>query len=179
MLAPFEHMLRNAVVHGIEPPDRRQTAGKAADGRIEMSLRREGSEVVIVVQDDGAGLDLAAIRAKAVATGLVNSRQTLSDADAMQLILEPGFSTASEVTQSAGRGVGMDVVVTEVKRLGGSLRIDSTSWSRHAIYDSAAVYVGCLTGVDSAGWSRVICVAVANGRERCPVAKVGRASAPE
>jgi chemosensory pili system protein ChpA (sensor histidine kinase/response regulator) len=127
MLAPFEHMLRNAVVHGIESPDRRHAAGKVADGRIEMSLRREGSEVVIIVQDDGAGLDLAAIRAKAVATGLVNSRQTLSDADAMQLILEPGFSTASEVTQSAGRGVGMDVVMTEVKRLGGSLRIDSTA----------------------------------------------------
>ena len=126
MLAPFEHMLRNAVVHGIELPDRRQAAGKSADGRIEMSLRREGSEVVIVVQDDGAGLDLAAIRAKALSIGLVKARQTLSDADAMQLILEPGFSTALEVTQSAGRGVGMDVVTTEVKRLGGSLRIDST-----------------------------------------------------
>jgi chemosensory pili system protein ChpA (sensor histidine kinase/response regulator) len=126
MLAPFEHMLRNAVVHGIESPERRHVSGKANDGRIEMSLRREGSEVVIVVQDDGAGLDLAAIRAKAVSLGLVNARQTLSDADAMQLILEPGFSTASVVTQSAGRGVGMDVVTTEVKRLGGSLRIDST-----------------------------------------------------
>jgi chemosensory pili system protein ChpA (sensor histidine kinase/response regulator) len=126
MLAPFEHMLRNAVVHGIETPERRLSGGKTADGRIEMSLRREGSEVVIVVQDDGAGLDLKAIREKAAQLHLVSARQTMSDADAMQLILEPGFSTAAVVTPSAGRGVGMDVVTNEVKRLGGSLRIDST-----------------------------------------------------
>ena len=126
MLAPFEHMLRNAVVHGIEAPERRGITGKRAEGRIEMSLRREGSEVVILVQDDGAGLDLAAIRERAVSLGLLQAHQTMSDADAMQLILEPGFSTAVVVTASAGRGVGMDVVTNEVKRLGGSLQIDST-----------------------------------------------------
>ncbi len=127
MLAPFEHLLRNAVVHGIEPPDVRSAVGKSVTGRIEMSLRREGSEVVIVVQDDGAGLDLTAIREKALALGLLQPRQAMSDADAMQLILEPGFSTATVVTPSAGRGVGMDVVTNEVKRLGGSLQIDSTA----------------------------------------------------
>ncbi len=127
MMAPFEHMLRNAVIHGIEPPEKRLSAGKSPDGRIEMSLRREGTEVVIVVQDDGAGLDLNLIRQKALEIGLLKPRQSMADADAMQLILEPGFSTAAVVTQSAGRGVGMDVVTNEVKRLGGSLRIDSTS----------------------------------------------------
>jgi chemosensory pili system protein ChpA (sensor histidine kinase/response regulator) len=127
MLAPFEHLLRNAVVHGIEAPEVRSAVGKSATGHIEMSLRREGSEVVIVVQDDGAGLDLVAIREKALALGLLQPRQAMSDADAMQLILEPGFTTATVVTPSAGRGVGMDVVTNEVKRLGGSLQIDSTA----------------------------------------------------
>jgi chemosensory pili system protein ChpA (sensor histidine kinase/response regulator) len=126
MMPPFEHMLRNAVVHGIEAPARRTAAGKSETGRIEVSLRREGSEVVIVVEDDGAGLNLKAIRDKAVGLGLILPRQVLSDADAMQLILEPGFSTATSVTQSAGRGVGMDVVTNEVKRLGGALQMDST-----------------------------------------------------
>ena len=126
MMPPFEHMLRNAVVHGIESPARRLEVGKPEQGRIEVALRREGSEVVIVVQDDGAGLNLRAIRDKAVALGLIQPRQVLSDADATQLILEPGFSTATTVTQSAGRGVGMDVVTNEVKRLGGALQMDST-----------------------------------------------------
>jgi chemosensory pili system protein ChpA (sensor histidine kinase/response regulator) len=126
MLAPFEHLLRNAVVHGIESPTVRAAAGKTQSGQIALSLRREGSEVVIVVQDDGAGLNLPAIREKALAMGLLKSHQVMSDADAMQLILEPGFSTATMVTPSAGRGVGMDVVTNEIKRLGGSLQIDST-----------------------------------------------------
>lgn len=126
MLAPFEHLLRNAVVHGIETPHHRAECGKPPVGRIELALRREGSEVVILVQDDGAGLDLPAIREKAQAMGLLQPRQSIPDLDAMQLILEPGFSTAAEVTASAGRGVGMDVVSNEVKRLGGSLQIDST-----------------------------------------------------
>jgi chemosensory pili system protein ChpA (sensor histidine kinase/response regulator) len=127
MLPPFEHMLRNAVVHGIESPAERVQRGKPEQGRIEVSLKREGAEVVIVVQDDGSGMNLRAIRDKATALGLIEPRQTLSDQEAMQLILEPGFSTASSVTQAAGRGVGMDVVATEIKRLGGALQMDTTS----------------------------------------------------
>ena len=127
MLPPFEHMLRNAVVHGIEPPGERLARGKAETGRIEIALRREGAEVVIVVTDDGAGMNLRAIRDKAVALGMIDPRQSLSDEEAMQLILEPGFSTASTVTQAAGRGVGMDVVATEIKKLGGALHMDSTA----------------------------------------------------
>jgi chemosensory pili system protein ChpA (sensor histidine kinase/response regulator) len=121
MLAPFEHMLRNAIVHGIELPAERVAAAKAETGLIEMTLRREGSEVVITVADDGGGVNLKAVRDRAVALGLMTPKQELSDEQALQLILEPGFSTAGKVTQSAGRGVGMDVVATEVKKLGGSL----------------------------------------------------------
>jgi chemosensory pili system protein ChpA (sensor histidine kinase/response regulator) len=125
MLPPFEHILRNAVVHGIEPPAERVARGKAEVGRIQMMLRREGSEVVVEIQDDGAGMNIAAIRAKGIALGLIRADQTLSDGDIMQLVLEPGFSTASTITQQAGRGVGMDVVATEVKKLGGALHMDS------------------------------------------------------
>ncbi|HEY7753742.1 MAG TPA: Hpt domain-containing protein [Steroidobacteraceae bacterium] len=121
MLAPFEHMLRNAIVHGIEPPAERVAAGKPETGSIEVALKREGSEVVITVADDGAGVNLKMVRDRAVSMGLITPKQELSDEQALQLILEPGFSTAGKVTQSAGRGVGMDVVATEIKKLGGSL----------------------------------------------------------
>ena len=126
MLPPFEHMLRNSVVHGIEMPERRLAAGKPEAGRITMKLQREGAEVVIVVEDDGAGLDVPAIRAKARQMGLLEPGQEITDEEALQLILEPGFSTASRLTQQAGRGVGMDVVATEVKKLGGGFFIEST-----------------------------------------------------
>ncbi len=125
MLPPFEHLLRNAVVHGIEPPEQRQAAGKNATGRIHLKLQREGAEVIVEVRDDGAGMNLAAIRNKGQALGLIHADQVLSDDDVMQLVLEPGFSTAGAVTQQAGRGVGMDVVATEIKKLGGALHMDS------------------------------------------------------
>ena len=125
MLPPFEHLLRNAVVHGIEAPDARRAAGKSEAGHIHLKLQREGAEVVVEVRDDGAGMNLAAIRAKGLALGLIHADQTLSDDDVMQLVLEPGFSTAGAVTQQAGRGVGMDVVATEIKKLGGALHMDS------------------------------------------------------
>jgi chemosensory pili system protein ChpA (sensor histidine kinase/response regulator) len=126
MLPPFEHMLRNSVVHGLESPAERVAAGKPEAGQIRMSLQREGAEVVIVVADDGAGLNLPAIRAKALQVGLVRPGQALTDDEALQLILEPGFSTADRLTLQAGRGVGMDVVASEVKKLGGGLYIEST-----------------------------------------------------
>ncbi len=126
MLPPFEHMLRNAVVHGIELPEERLARGKEETGRIAVRLQREGAEVVITVEDDGAGLNIEAIRAKARQMGLLRPEQDLTDEEALQLVLEPGFSTAQRLTQQAGRGVGMDVVATEVKRLGGGLFIEST-----------------------------------------------------
>jgi chemosensory pili system protein ChpA (sensor histidine kinase/response regulator) len=126
MVAPLEHMLRNSVVHGIETPDRRALLGKPDVGRISISLERDGAEIVIVVADDGAGINVKLIREKAVALRLIDAHAKLTDEEAVQLILEPGFSTAGHLTQAAGRGVGMDVVATEVKKLGGGLFIDST-----------------------------------------------------
>jgi chemosensory pili system protein ChpA (sensor histidine kinase/response regulator) len=127
MLPPFEHMLRNAVVHGIETPEERVAHGKSDSGTIHLDLQREGAEVMVKVSDDGAGMRLNAIRDKGLALGLIQPGQSLSDEDAMQLILEPGFSTAGSLTQQAGRGVGMDVVATEIKRLGGSLNMETTA----------------------------------------------------
>jgi chemosensory pili system protein ChpA (sensor histidine kinase/response regulator) len=125
MLPPFEHMLRNAVVHGIEKPEERIKRGKPDSGRIVLELHREGAEVMVRLTDDGGGMNLKAIREKAQTLGLIGAGHTLSDEDAMQLILEPGFSTAGAVTQQAGRGVGMDVVATEIKRLGGALHMET------------------------------------------------------
>ncbi|HWW19445.1 MAG TPA: Hpt domain-containing protein, partial [Steroidobacteraceae bacterium] len=126
MLPPFEHMLRNAVVHGIETPDVRRAAGKDETGRIHLNLKREGAEVIVEVSDDGDGMNLTAIRVKGLEMGLIRADQELSDEDIMQLVLEPGFSTASSLTQQAGRGVGMDVVAVEIKKLGGALHMESS-----------------------------------------------------
>ena len=125
MVPPFEHMLRNAVVHGIESPSARQKANKPATGRITIRLHREGSEMIIDVADDGGGLDVVAIRRKAYELDMLRPDSKITDEEIMALILTPGFSTAGQVTQAAGRGVGMDVVASEVKKLGGSLRISS------------------------------------------------------
>jgi chemosensory pili system protein ChpA (sensor histidine kinase/response regulator) len=150
MLAPLEHILRNAVSHGIEAPEERRKAGKSDTGRISIYLTREGNDVVITVSDDGAGLNLASIRKRAEETGLLEKGARIDDDDLMQLILEPGFSTVKQVTQISGRGVGTDVVVSEVKQLGGSLEIGSqpgrgTSFSVHLPFTlaiSEALLVG-------------------------------------
>jgi len=125
MLPPFEHMLRNSVVHGIESPQERVAKGKPEGGTIKVGLHREGSEMVIVLEDDGRGIDVNAVRERAKQRGLVQPGRVLTDEEAMQLIMEPGFSTAEKLTQHAGRGVGMDVVVTEIKKLGGALFTES------------------------------------------------------
>lgn len=125
IVAPLEHMLRNAVSHGIEKPDERKAAGKSESGQIKVSVDREGGDVVIVVSDDGQGINVAAIRKKATEKGLLDAKSKLSDHDILQYIMEPGFSTAEKVTQISGRGVGMDVVDSEIKQLGGVLEIDT------------------------------------------------------
>ncbi len=125
MMGPLEHLLRNAVVHGIEPPAEREAAGKPAVGKVSLVVSRDGADVVLEVSDDGRGLDREAIRRKAIERGLLDPEAHIDDDDLDAFILEAGFSTADEVTQVAGRGVGMDVVVNEIKQLGGSLEIDS------------------------------------------------------
>ena len=121
MTPAFEHLLRNCVAHGIETPDQRAAKGKATVGSIAVALRHEGNDVSVEFRDDGAGLNLPVIRAKAQAQGLVSADAVLSDAEAANLIFTPGFSTASEVTGLAGRGIGMDVVRAEVHGLGGRI----------------------------------------------------------
>ncbi|MFN3492944.1 MAG: Hpt domain-containing protein, partial [Hydrogenophaga sp.] len=125
MTAAFEHLLRNSVVHGIESPDVRTAAGKPAEGRIEIRLAQELNDVSVVFSDDGAGLDLNRLREKAVAQGFVAPGTELSDAEAAQLVFEAGLSTAREVSELAGRGIGMDVVRADVVALGG--RIETSS----------------------------------------------------
>ena len=126
MLQPLEHILRNAVVHGIEDESARRAAGKSETGDICISLKRESSEMMIRVSDDGAGIDAEEIRKKSIASGLLDASESMPSEQVLQMIFRPGFSTASKVTQTAGRGVGLDVVSTEVERLGGSVHVEST-----------------------------------------------------
>ncbi|MBD9653311.1 Hpt domain-containing protein [Pseudomonas sp. PDM12] len=125
IVAPLEHMLRNAVDHGIEGAAVRSNAGKPEQGSIRLELGREGGDIVLTLSDDGAGINLDAVRRKAIERGLMDAGADLSEHEILQFILEAGFSTAEKVTQISGRGVGMDVVNAEVKQLGGSMSIDS------------------------------------------------------
>jgi two-component system, chemotaxis family, sensor kinase CheA len=124
---PLMHIVRNAVDHGIEDADERVAAAKPARGTLYLNAYHQGTQVVIEVRDDGRGIDLAQIRTHAVANGILKAEeaQRLSDADALNLIFEPGFSTATEVTEVSGRGVGMDVVRTVLDRLKGTVHISS------------------------------------------------------
>ncbi|MCH8531439.1 MAG: Hpt domain-containing protein [Saccharospirillum sp.] len=125
MISPLEHMLRNAVDHGIEPAEERSRQGKDAKGMVRLDLSREGGDVVLRLNDDGAGMDVQRIKQKAIERGLLDPNSDLNDKEILQYILEAGFSTAEKVTQISGRGVGMDVVNSEVKQLGGTMSIDS------------------------------------------------------
>lgn len=122
---PLEHLVRNAVVHGIELPAARSAVGKPAEGRVDLRLWRETGQVVIEVSDDGRGLDFEAIRTKAVARDLLAPDAEVGEAELARLIFEPGFSTAASLTGYAGRGVGLDVVNSSVRQLGGTLDVQA------------------------------------------------------
>jgi chemosensory pili system protein ChpA (sensor histidine kinase/response regulator) len=126
LIGPFEHLLRNSVAHGIEAAERRAAAGKDRTGTITINVTHEGNEVGVDVRDDGAGLDLARIRERAVARGLIAADAVLGDAELANLIFRPGFSTAEAVTELSGRGVGLDVVLAEVNAMGGRIETAST-----------------------------------------------------
>jgi chemosensory pili system protein ChpA (sensor histidine kinase/response regulator) len=121
MAPAFEHLLRNCAGHGIEAPETRVAAGKPAVGTITIALRHEGNDVSVEFSDDGAGLDLERIRARAVAQGLIAPDEPITATQAASLIFRPGFTTASEVTGLSGRGIGMDVVRAELNALGGRI----------------------------------------------------------
>jgi chemosensory pili system protein ChpA (sensor histidine kinase/response regulator) len=131
MTAPFEHLLRNALAHGLETPEQRASANKDPIGEIRLVLRQESNEVVFDFSDDGAGLDIARVRQKAVDNGVLQENEVISDELAMQLIFTPGLSTANEVTEISGRGVGLDVVRSEITALGG--RVDVSSEPGHGV----------------------------------------------
>ena len=126
---PLVHLLRNAVDHGIETPDEREAAGKPRAGAIVVTAAKLKEQALVTVADDGRGMDVAAIRAKAVEKGLMTAEQAaaLGDGQAIELTTRPGFSTAARVTEVSGRGVGMDVVKSKIAALGGQLAIDSAA----------------------------------------------------
>lgn len=125
LLGPLEHLLRNAVVHGIEPAQQRVTLGKSASGRVMISAAVTGNELQLIVQDDGHGLDLQRIRQRAIEAGLVRVGEDLDERALSALIFAPGLSTANQVTALAGRGIGMDAVRTELHALGGQIEVES------------------------------------------------------
>lgn len=122
---PIVHLVRNACDHGLETAEERCAAGKDPTGRVSLSARQAGGEVLITIQDDGRGINRERVRAKAEAQGLIQPGETVSDADLLQMIFHPGFSTAAQVTNLSGRGVGMDVVKRTIEGLRGQIDVSS------------------------------------------------------
>ncbi len=125
LVSPLEHMLRNALDHGIEPAAERIKNNKPVRGKIELDIRRQGSDILVSFTDDGQGIDAEKIKAKAIAVGLMKDHQAITDEEILQFIFHPGFSTAEKVTQISGRGVGLDVVQSGIKSLGGQVSVAS------------------------------------------------------
>ena len=122
---PLEHMLRNAIAHGIEAPAERKQAGKPEAGQVSVQLRQESNEVIITVSDDGRGLDLPRIRAEAQRLGLIQQNEVLDEDKIISLIFKQGLSTTDTVSDIAGRGIGLDVVKNEISLLGGRISVNS------------------------------------------------------
>ncbi|MGO4305312.1 Hpt domain-containing protein [Cupriavidus sp. RAF12] len=146
MAGPIEHLIRNAVVHGIEPAEIRRAAGKSTTGALTLEVQQEGNEVVLTFFDDGGGLNLARIRERAIARQLLTHDDEASDARLTEMIFAPGFSTADSVSELAGRGVGMDVVRAETVALGGRITLSTdagrgTSFTVHLPLTTAITQV--------------------------------------
>jgi chemosensory pili system protein ChpA (sensor histidine kinase/response regulator) len=123
--APLEHLVRNAVAHGIETPAQRLAVGKTDYGELRLSARQEGNEIIIVLTDDGGGIDWAAVRAQAAAVGWLPPAAPLEPEKLEPFLFRSGFSTAGEVTETAGRGVGLDVVKNDIAGIGGRVKLES------------------------------------------------------
>ncbi len=124
---PLVHLVRNAIDHGIEPPEEREFLGKPRQGTLRLAAYHEGNHIVILVEDDGRGIDIEKVKKKALERGLVteNELAKMSEKDILNLIFLPGFSTAEKVTDVSGRGVGMDVVKTNIEKLNGTIEINT------------------------------------------------------
>lgn len=127
MGAPLEHLLRNAVAHGLETTEQRKKLGKSETGRIQLKVSLENDEITLVVTDDGAGINLAKVKQKAIEKGLLDTSQEVTDQALMAVIFEPGFSTAESVSQIAGRGVGLDVVRSDIAALSGRIDVSNVA----------------------------------------------------
>ena len=166
MVPPFEHMLRNAVVHGIETPERRAALGKPDVGRISVSLTRDGAEVVVVVTDDGAGMNLKLIREKAVALGLTDRHSKLTDEEAMQLILEPGFSTAGRSRSRRAAASAWTWWRPRSRSSAAALFMEINAGEGHALHHPPAVHARDQPGADRARCRGGLRAAAADGRGR-------------
>ena len=150
---PLVHLIRNSIDHGIEPPEARKAAGKPGKGTIKLAATHAGAQVVITISDDGAGLDTEGIRHKALEKGLIAPDAQLSEHQIHELIMAPGFSTAASVTSVSGRGVGMDVVKSNIEALRGSVEVSSTFGAGTTITLklplTLAIIDGLLVSIDS------------------------------
>ena len=150
---PLTHMIRNAIDHGIERPDARRAAGKPAEGVVTLAAEQIGARVLIHLRDDGAGVNRAKVRAKAIERGLITEDAVLSDEDVDALIFAPGFSTADQISNLSGRGVGMDVVRANIVKLGGRVSLRSTPGAGCAVTLSLPLTLAVMDGmqIETAG----------------------------
>lgn len=176
--APLEHLLRNAVAHGIELPEVRQKAGKAATGKLHLHVTAENDEIRIQVTDDGAGVNLKKVREIAVKNKLIDAKAQINDQALMAVIFEPGFSTSTEVTQIAGRGVGLDVVRSEVTGLGGRIDIDSrmSEGTQFFIYLPVTLTVAQVLMVRSGNMQYAISVAMIEQAQKIKQTDIAKAN---
>jgi two-component system chemotaxis sensor kinase CheA len=144
---PMVHMIRNAIDHGLEEPQERESAGKGPRGRIELRATHRGGNLVIEIEDDGRGIDKNGILEKAIARNLIEADHTLADSEIYDLIFHPGFSTAKEVTEVSGRGVGMDVVKRAVEKLLGRIEIISTRGKKSTIIIRLPLTLAIMDGI--------------------------------
>ncbi len=165
LVTPLEHMLRNAIDHGLEDRAQREQAQKPETGRIELNIHRQGTDVVVTFKDDGQGIDIGKVRQRALMSGLIHSEQVLEHQDILQLIFHPGLSTADQVTQISGRGVGLDVVQSDIKALGGHVSVDS-------IYGQGTVFT--IRVPTTVAVSDALMVKVADQQFAIPLAQIDR-----
>jgi two-component system chemotaxis sensor kinase CheA len=144
---PLVHLLRNSIDHGIEPPEERRAAGKPEEGTVTLSAEQSGGSVIISISDDGRGMDVEAIRAKAVERGLISESADLPEKQILNLIFEPGFSTSGEITDISGRGVGMDVVKQNIEALRGSVEVKSEPGQGSAITVTLPLTLAIIDGL--------------------------------
>jgi chemosensory pili system protein ChpA (sensor histidine kinase/response regulator) len=176
MLAPLEHMLRNAVVHGLEDTPTRLAKGKPEIGEISLKLTQEGNEIILSFADDGAGLDLDRLRERGLLAGLLTEEEARDPTRVVDLIFAPGISTASEVSRLSGRGIGMDVLKSEVSSLGGRIEVLSTPRPGNDLPPLPAAHAGGHQGL--AGTLRQSAVRDPGGHDRAGARSQGADAGP-